>query len=642
MKPHRYNTTKDDWTKKKQLFNSLFQCACKEFCAKSQQLIIKPAELEKNYEAIHNDLHSKKGLKEVFYYLSWRIEAKFTFTNMFNLMQWRHEVYKRLYEVELKLHQGNEIDALRCVRKNLGTSKQAFELIDLKDEPTILTKISVFLNTLLKLIFRKKLTMPLLKLSAFMFDVTKDIGFATYMAKLLFGKESEESSSTEDYYVFTIYVISLILGQTLLSLFSLTHRYSSFSICPHHGSQLGKTIFFVLVVVFFPVTGIAMSSDKYFNHRYAEKDMKKIVDGLPNTKHAKSNVTCLWARKCKEYIRSRFIKPTKRIDWSDDMLRKSEFEDLMTRFKFIDAQERVGGFQKIKMVEGCIESYLQILVVLFIFFQKPYEGVFNQSMFGLSLKEEESFLGIQIQNGPKLIFILSSLMGYAFLATGVVAFIDVLQKNSIGVKEKILLILIYLLKIGVSMLTSLLLLMVKSSVHDSLGFLIWLSIISVKLLCLFSFLLFKHEKEDSKFDLILSLACNLNMPVHLKPFEETDSSTNGLPKLDDRLIVTWGLSAMELMTRSICIFMFSGAEMYYKTFPYLNGASLVICVLLLEILVIVMWHTLLKKLFIWRQLMDSNSGVCKGPTYNQTEKEVDPEGGHDEETVVNANGQSLE
>ena len=70
--------------------------------------------------------------------------------------------------------------------------------------------------------------------------------------------------------------------------------------------------------------------------------MKKIVDGLPNTKHAKSNVTCLWARECKEYIRSRFIKPTKRIGWSDDMLQKAEFEDLMTRFNFIEAQERVG------------------------------------------------------------------------------------------------------------------------------------------------------------------------------------------------------------------------------------------------------------------------------------------------------------
>ena len=118
-----------------------------------------------------------------------------------------------------------------------------------------------------------------------------------------------------------------------------------------------------------------------------------------------------------------------------------------------------------------------------------------------------------------LVFMLSSLIGYIFLATGVVAFINVLQKGSIGIKEKIMWILIYLIKIGGSMLTGIILLLIKSSVHDSLGFVVWLSIILVKTGLLFMYLVIRHEKQDSKFDLVLSLACNLNMPVHFKPFE---------------------------------------------------------------------------------------------------------------------------
>ena len=233
-------------------------------------------------------------------------------------------------------------------------------------------------------------------------------------------------------------------------------------------------------------------------------------------------------------------------------------------------------------------------------------------------------------------------MGYVFLATGLVAFIDTLQKNSMGVKEKIVIILMYLIKIGLSMITTLFLLLLKSSTHDSLGFVIWLSIILVKMICLFVFLLFKHEKEDSKFDLILSLVCNINVPVHLKPFEISgDTQTNNFCKLDHRLFMTWALSSFEVVVRSICILVFGGEEVYAKVLPKLTGIRLISGILLMEAILFILWNIFFRKLFIWRHLVDTSSGSSESNAFGTNEEEIKLKVERDEVKPVQDNSQSL-
>lgn len=618
-----YTISDEDWVKKQRLFTTLFDKRCKEFVESSSFTHSTSNELKEAYKAVHDHHTSKKGIKDVFAYVSWRVDVKFTFKNMFNVMEWRHAIYKRLYEAELTLHHGNQVDVLKCLRKNLGTGQEAFHVLDFKEEPTKLTQASIILSTIMKTIFHKKLTIPLLKLFAFVFDVTKDIAFASYMGNLLFGEQSDELSSSDDYFVFSTYIVSLLFGQLLLSIFSLKNRYTAFSVCPHQTSLLTSSILYGLLIVLFPVTGVIMSTDKYFNEKNVEKDFERIVKGLPIHEEINAMDQCFNTKEFRERIKSTFQKPTHRINWSEGIMSKYEFEDIMTKIGFTENQQKLGGFEKIKMVENVIESFLQIVVVLLMFYQKPHEGLFNQSVFGLSLKEEEEILGIKIKNGAQLLFIGSSAMGYLFMATGVVAFITVVQKNSMGVKEKIVLVTIHLIRIGSSLVTCCVLLLLKSNVHSSLGFLIWLSIILIKLTLLLVICIANQDKKDSIYEMILFLACNFNLPVHLKKFEE--AADNGLPKLNKKFVLVWCLSGIESFGRLLCIGLFTSTEFFHKMVPSLSFPMLTSIVVLMESVIFGLWHLFFKKLYIWRQLMKDNG--------NQVSTNVMPEQTNDIEEV---------
>ena len=66
-------------------------------------------------------------------------------------MRWRHEsMYKRIFDMEMKLHKGNRTKVLKCLKCNLGTSKAAFDVIDYNDKPTKITQIAVIASVILK------------------------------------------------------------------------------------------------------------------------------------------------------------------------------------------------------------------------------------------------------------------------------------------------------------------------------------------------------------------------------------------------------------------------------------------------------------------------------------------------------------
>ena len=83
-------------------------------------------------------------------------------------------------------------------------------------------------------------------------------------------------------------------------------------------------------------------------------------------------------------------------------------------------------------------------------------------------------------------FILITTISYAFVATGMVSFIDVLENGSLTIKEKLFLMVIHLIRVAISLVTTAELLLMKSEKHENLGFIIWLSIILVKLKPVFS------------------------------------------------------------------------------------------------------------------------------------------------------------
>ena len=98
-------------------------------------------------------------------------------------------------------------------------------------------------------------------------------------------------------------------------------------------------------------------------------------------------------------------------------------------------------------------------------------------------EDEEIILGI-IKLPARYIFSLSSGISFIFIATGVVAYLNVQEDNALTIKEKVVLIIIHLIKIGLSLFTSTILILMKTNRGPSFGFFVWLAIITGKILLL--------------------------------------------------------------------------------------------------------------------------------------------------------------
>ena len=68
----------------------------------------------------------------------------------------------------------------------------------------------------------------------------------------------------------------------------------------------------------------------------------------------------------------------------------NQFESLVTKLNFIEDQEKLGGFEMLKVVENGIESFLQVGLVILIFVKLPYEGILNKQKLCFSLGEKKN------------------------------------------------------------------------------------------------------------------------------------------------------------------------------------------------------------------------------------------------------------
>ena len=133
------------------------------------------------------------------------------------------------------------------------------------------------------------------------------------------------------------------------------------------------------------------------------------------------------------------------------------------------------------MMENSLESFLQTSVVLIMVFQLPFEGLLNRQYFGIfgdTTGEVSQALRI---------FIGSTIAGFFFMATATVSYVAKLQCDAMSIKEKIFLILIYLIQIGLSLATFSIIFLMPSTFHLQLGLILWLSIGSVKVIILLMF-----------------------------------------------------------------------------------------------------------------------------------------------------------
>lgn len=318
---HTLSLTNQEWNKKKRLFAMLLGNEGNKFMAQ-EKIGNEMSHSLKEQQNIYRDAHDDKengalrfGMKLIFRYINEHFDEKVTFKNVIDVMNVRQRIYEKIYELELKCHNDDEVSALTCLYKNKGG-----KVIDFKELPTVFTHASELLTIMLRTIFKSSILLPTIKMMVFVFDFTKDVAFGVYLYRTLFNEKSQDRTSVDDFYLFGTYTASLFLGQILLSAYCFVHRYSSVSVCPHQESIGLKLFVSTIMIIFFPVTGVIMSSNSYMDERIVKDDFSRVSEDLHQTVEVDN---------CQ-----------KKIDWSIGLLTKTEFEHFMTQFNFSEKTER--------------------------------------------------------------------------------------------------------------------------------------------------------------------------------------------------------------------------------------------------------------------------------------------------------------
>ena len=149
-----------------------------------------------------------------------------------DVMRWRHDsMYKPIFDMEMKLHNGNSTKVLKCLKCNLGTSKATFAVIYVNDVPTTITQTAVIASVILKSLTIHKAITPVIKWIAFTIDLAKDFGLLSYMVSVVYGTEADTLVSNGDHKLLGFYIFSLILSQVLISLYALIKWKRAFALC---------------------------------------------------------------------------------------------------------------------------------------------------------------------------------------------------------------------------------------------------------------------------------------------------------------------------------------------------------------------------------------------------------------------------
>ena len=604
LSTNAFNLSDVEWDKKHRLLQLLFNIHtinAREFVPDVTPLpCYLRADLEKAYKDVHK-IGKKDRMKDVIQFVSKRIEAKFNkkrkqslnfFDEEFQMisyphllwvltfglcgdspmdeMQWRHEsLYKPIFDMEMELHKGNKTKVLKCLKCNLGTSKAALDVIHYNEKPTKTTQIAVIASVILKSFKIYKAVTPVMKLLVFTIDFAKDLGLLAYMIGVIFGPQADTLVSYNDYKLLAFYIFSLILAQVLISLYAWINRKRAFTFCRHSSTPKTEALRYGIIVVFFPITAAIMTTEKH----YTEQIVDDGFDDLENSNEDGIRMT------------------------------KLRYEQLITKLRFFEQQNDLGGFEAVKMMENSLESFLQTSIVLIMLAQLPFEGILTKQYFG------PLYSATGEMNNALKILIGSTVAGFFFHGSGMASFVFQLQKEALQINEKIFLIFIYLIQIGLSLITFTALFLMHSSIDLNLGSILWGSIGALKLLALLVFSIKTKRQTETWVEMMIFVICNLNLPAHLEPFEEGHYNSKVVVKLNKRFTFPWAINMAENVMRGISIWLMGSRESFDKILPSLSPLQMLIILLLSELLVILLWYIYFTKLYVWKDILNEKKTV---------------------------------
>ena len=260
-------------------------------------------------------------------------------------METRHKFYKQIYDWELEIHNDDRVCVMNCLRSKLGTCKESFIIVDLKDPPNWKTKAAIIVSTLTTKIFaRGKFVTPIIRMAAVILDLIKDYLLFSYMLAAILYQE-EGFRSVQDYIIIVISGLVLIQAHIVIGFYSYLNRYEIFILRRHETPTMLRIIFTVVCMLLLPILFALMSAERHIEqHEH---------DGIFN-------------------------------DLDENELKFEKFQEILKSRNAL-RRKKCSGQVTIKTLEGCLESYWQILILTILYCQPNYDGILNRSIIGLDL-----------------------------------------------------------------------------------------------------------------------------------------------------------------------------------------------------------------------------------------------------------------
>ena len=560
--------TKKVWLIKRKVIALLLrkQCAEWRFMHGTKE------ELESNYKILHDNLETV-DMRDVHMYLRRRVEAAFTFSNRNEIMEWRHKsVYARIFNMELKLHNHNVTKAICCLKSNIGTTAESYAILDNKEPPTMLTRVGVFAESLNRYLNVHVIVIPFVRSFLFVMDIIKDYLLIQQIGKYVFvlGKER---TTYEDYYLFFIAVSSLAIGHICIAFVVFQNRYEALSVCPHKLGGFGKTLLNCLIIVCFPLIGIAMATQRYLDDHKVDEEFNHFRDHGEKADKAQ-------------------FMPRPRT--------QTQYEYLVTRINFLQNPDN-SGFNDVKMVECVTEAYIQILLLLVIYSRDSYDGVVNFELFG---SESET--------SKRVFFYFNGFWSFFSMVNGLVGFIKDGENKSLGVKQLIALILIYFTQGLISLYNLVAIMAIRlTSCSYLTARLILLGFYGVRIISLVIYsLLSKSEKLKHPMQKIYFTVANLNMPVHFGTlqtpkrldFEDERNEADNIKGYTEFVFV-WSLNIIDNLVKAGVILLFQSDEILTRTLLQFRKLDLFLVTISCEMLIFILISIYFRKCYLWKDVL---------------------------------------
>ena len=477
-----------------------------------------------------SSIHNKENISDIYFYVVRRIDSMFTLINFQKMIQEKHLLMKKVYELELKIHKNNHKGVVKCLKSQMGASAETDAILNFRKPPTLTKKIICFIGIAIKRIHILRLIISFVKVITLTFDLIRDYILLYEMGKLVINSYDGGSGdyvTTNDFIILSSFIVASFYAHIFIGIYVYHNRFLVLSTCSHDPSKKSEIILFGLCTLAFPLLGAATVTINYLEQYNLEKDFKTIH------------------------------KDDK--EWKGRMISKTQFQNLLIqKYRICDLIK--AGFPTIKVIESTLESYYQILIILVLFFKDAYDGVLNQELIGMGAHE--------ISVKRLVFFVGTSGLSFVFLAWSIVDFISKHQGDSISIVGKIILLHIYIFQVFLSLLTTLSTSFTRMEHGDMFPLYLNISIAIIKMLILIIYRTFQvPTSRRSLSSLAVFVLPNVVTPIPFGPIRGGGSQIwmtekqgfINLLRLDE-LKILWILTFCELFGKVLIITFFATNE----------------------------------------------------------------------------------